>query len=200
LSPPTEDSLPAAGREGTHVEIEEQANVQIRTPQGRQDLRAVHGGERVSVDPCPLRFLRPLLWGRMSSRTSPHAGSWYDFGYQRPQFPGTWCLLSPGWGAALPRIRGSLWAPTLPGRGASLLRGRARLWTKKREKQADLRAVKARPVVRDVPQVEDAVGYRPRPITPGSTRRSSLCPQCSSSPNSSGYSRWVRMCLGLTVP
>jgi hypothetical protein len=43
----TEDSLPAAGREGTGVEIEEQANVQIRTSQVRQDLRAMHRGERV---------------------------------------------------------------------------------------------------------------------------------------------------------
>jgi putative transposase len=29
---------------------------------------------------------------------SPRAGSWYDFGYQRPFFPGTRVPLSPGWG------------------------------------------------------------------------------------------------------
>jgi hypothetical protein len=48
----TEDSLPAAGHEGIDVEIEEQANVQIRTSQVRQELRGMHRGKRVSVDPC----------------------------------------------------------------------------------------------------------------------------------------------------
>jgi hypothetical protein len=51
LSPPTEDSLPAAGREGTGVEIEERAKVQIRTSE---------------LDPCPLRFLRPLRAPRVT--------------------------------------------------------------------------------------------------------------------------------------
>jgi hypothetical protein len=60
LSPPTEDSLPAAGREGMDVEIKEQCNVQIRKSQVRLHLRGVHRGERVAGDPCPLRLLRPV--------------------------------------------------------------------------------------------------------------------------------------------
>jgi hypothetical protein len=40
--------------------------VQIRTSQVRQDLRGVHRGERVSADPCPLRFLRPLRAPRVT--------------------------------------------------------------------------------------------------------------------------------------
>jgi hypothetical protein len=58
LSPLTEDSLPAAGRSGT--------DVQIRTSQVRQDLRGMHRGERVSVDPRPLRFLGPLRAPRVT--------------------------------------------------------------------------------------------------------------------------------------
>jgi hypothetical protein len=42
---PSQDPLPPAGREGIDVEIEEQAYVQVRKSEVRQDLRDVHRGE-----------------------------------------------------------------------------------------------------------------------------------------------------------
>jgi hypothetical protein len=47
LPPLTEDSLPAAGREGIDVEIEEQCKVQIRKSQVQQDLLGVHRASEV---------------------------------------------------------------------------------------------------------------------------------------------------------